>query len=72
MVAGGAHPVQVLFSACAHNASRMRSETKSQGEGNKRETPLPGFLGMYGGSVCRNLPLRRGICSGQGERLIPR
>ncbi len=28
----------------------MRSETKSQGQGNKRETPLPGFLGMYGGS----------------------
>src|SRR5258708_22287481 len=46
MVAGGAHPVQVLFSACAHNASQMRSETKSQGEENKRETPLPGFLGI--------------------------
>src|SRR5258708_1274968 len=46
MVAGGPHPVQVLFSACENNATRMRSETKAQGEENKRETPLPGFLGI--------------------------
>jgi len=50
MVAGGAHRVHVLFSACAHNASWMRSETKSR-DGGKTQSPwnsgwaLRGFYG---------------------------